>query len=389
MDEEENIFKNVSITLLIILSIIAMVTNGACIYIISKAKELSSNPSSYLIQNLLIVHFLQGLLAFPLYAAKKHGTESIFWKQMICDGFRVTYMMTFYLAVFSVFLITIDRFVAVFFVMRYQELVDWKRVIYFIIGVWVYITLLCLIPFLNFGQKNENDDFMNIDVNSDMKTNATILINHRDSANSTKNLKKDGGVQCHYNQSKLWTTLMLSVNCLVPYIAIVILYQLITYKIHQMETKTKAMTSSSAYDDNMTSSESKAKEFSRSKKITKVSMILSIAYMVTWSPSIVYYILWSVCPDTCFSRDYKSSNAENYVSFSMKYLAFLDAIASPFIYCMLSERFRHFIPCSTTSSTTTHQNNDSVALLSKENRSQNSASFQTTMYIAETDMKHR
>ena len=332
MSEDASTFKYLSMTLLIILSILTIIGNSTCIFVINRTKELSRTPSSYLIRNLLIVHFLQGLIVFPLYAAKKHGVESLLWHQMICDGFRLTFMITFYMAVFSVFLIAMDRFIAVIFAMRYREIVTKRRVIFCIIGIWMYITSLCLIPFKYPDGHPRMEGFFYTN-NPNNTSNISMAIN--------ATMPRKPIVKCKYNQSKLWTILMLAFNCLLPYITIVGIYQFIIFQISKSERKTKDKKSSTQSSEE---SKYKIKEISKFRKITTVSLILSIAYLVTWSPSVFYYVLWSVCPNVCFSEGYKHSNIETYIGFFTKYLAFLDAIASPIIYCLFSERFRYFVP---------------------------------------------
>lgn len=102
-------FRTLSIVLLGILSLLSIITNGFCINIIRKSKELSRTHSSYLIRSLLTVHFIQGLIVFPLYMAKKMSIDSIFWYSVICDSFRFTFMTTFYMAIVSMVLIALDR----------------------------------------------------------------------------------------------------------------------------------------------------------------------------------------------------------------------------------------------------------------------------------------
>ena len=342
MEEEASTFKVLSIALLTTLSILTILAGATCFCIIHQTKELSKTPSSYLIRNLLTVHFIQSVIVFPLYVAKKHGVESLLWNTIICDGFRFTFMITFYIAIFSVSLIAIDRRIAVFHPIRYREMVTKRRVLFCIIGIWVYITLLCLIPFKyngNHGTISFVYKINNTISNATIPRNATLL-------------NKNHVSKCDYNQPPLWTILMLGINCLLPYVSIVVIYRSITHKMKKIHARTNIRRESAGYyadkcikKNKKKSAGSTAKEMSMKRKITKVSMLLSIAYLITWSPSVLYYILWCVCPHTCFTDAYQYSKEETYITFAMKYLAFLDAIVSPVIYCFFSERFRYFVPC--------------------------------------------
>ena len=80
------------------------------------------------------------------------------------------------------------------------------------------------------------------------------------------------------------------------------------------------------------------------KQITHLAIMLSVAYFIFWLPSVIYFILLRVCPSACFANSYKDSSAETYIGFSTKYLAFLDALIAPLIYCFYQEEFRQWLP---------------------------------------------
>ena len=135
---------------------------------------------------------------------------------------------------------------------------------------------------------------------------------------------------------------MLSLNCVVPYCLIVISYQAIIRQIQRIETKSRSttvVTTTWSHDGHRTWVKEEVK---RNKTITKLSLILSVVYLLLWSPSAVYYNLVHFCRRSCFiSADiYFQSAAESYVSFFVKYVAFLDALAAPLIYCFYHKEFR-------------------------------------------------
>ncbi|XP_057311846.1 dopamine receptor 4-like [Hydractinia symbiolongicarpus] len=335
--EDKTSFKTATITLVSLLAILATFLNAVCIFVIVTSKKLLQRPSMYLIVNLLIVHFLQGLVVFPFYAAKKEKFESFKQNQIICDGFRFSYMVTFYAAIWNVLLISVDRFLATWFVMRYREIVTKNRVIGIIALCWAYVLSLCLIPF-------NSEEYI-------IKQSVSAYNASSDTRNTTVFSKVHA--KCRYQQSSLWTTLMLACNCVVPYVFVVLFYQMILYQIRKIEGRSRSATTSSSYSvENQTRVEEKRVlskktnkkcedvEVRKNKKLTYLAMFLSISYFFFWSPSVIYYILWSVCPNTCFSKNYKTSPEEPYVGFLTKYLAFLDALAAPLIYCLHHEEFR-------------------------------------------------
>ena len=311
--DEKTIFKTATISLLIILSVLTTFLNTLCIYVICKARSLLKRPSTYFILNLLIVHLLQGMIVFPFYAGKKLKVKSSLWQGIFCDGFRFTYMVTFYAAIFSVLLIAIDRLIATSFVMKYKQIVTKQRVILTIIVFWFYVISLCSLPFsktsTHLGRHSNNYHIV---------TNITVYKSN-----------------CLYHQTKLWTILMLLLNCVLPYILVVVCYQIVINRVRKIE-KTIV---NHIYD---TGSIIK-KQVKKHKVITKVSLILSLTYAIFWSPSVIYYVLLSLCPNKCFGENYRISKAEKYIGFLTKYLPFLDALAAPLIYCLCQEEFRRLI----------------------------------------------
>ena len=356
-------FKAVTIVLLCLLAIITILINAVCICIISKSKPLLQRPSTYFILNLLTVHLIQGLVVFPFYAAKKSNIESLQWGQVICDGFRFSYMLTFYSAIYGVLLIGLDRVLATCWVWQYREVVTKKRVLISIIFVWIYIIVLCVIPFLHHDNKPKSKHGGNLNKTIDLFPYNNSL------ENSTffleRNITKSVKVICTYRQSRLWTILMLVLNCMVLYLIIMLCYQIIIYKINKMDKRSRSMTTYSVpgsqnsdnHEPNVKNALSNtallnnavivmnAEDIKKHKHIMHLAMILSVAYFLFWSPSVIYFILWSVCPSSCFTSGYKDSEAEMYIGFITKYLAFLDAFAAPLIYCFYHEEFRKLIPC--------------------------------------------
>ena len=143
------------IVIMSIVSIMAVLLNTLCVFIIASSKLLQQKRSSIFIFSVLALHMIQGLLVIPFYAAKKAGTSNPTSKTVICDGFRFTYMITFYGSCVNVLLITIDRLLAVILLTAYKQIVTRKRVIIAAVCLWIYVLMLCLIPFLPQKQINE------------------------------------------------------------------------------------------------------------------------------------------------------------------------------------------------------------------------------------------
>ena len=298
-------------------------------------------PSTLLILNLLVVHLFQGFVVFPFYAAKKTDITSYRARQIVCDGFRFTYMTSFYAAIMAVFLITLDRLIATCFVLRYRQIITKQRIAAMLVFKWIYVIALCLIPFKD---------------NGDSKKNMILRDNKTVANNMTSSPLVKLSPECHYHQSQLWTILMLIINCALPYGLVIIFYFRILSSINIIQHRTErsrtcTSTSLVPYNGNLeTRSHSlsppcqrtvslKDKEREQLHTITRTCVIIGISYLFLWLPSVIYYVIFRACPE-CFPENWEQTSEEQYVAFFMKFLAFLDATAAPFIYCVMSMEFR-------------------------------------------------
>ena len=75
------------------------------------------------------------------------------------------------------------------------------------------------------------------------------------------------------------------------------------------------------------------------KKLTWLTIKVCLTYGITWLPSIVYYSVLSILPDT-FSDEFYVSDTEVLITFFIKYITFFDAVLAPVIYCRQSGDFR-------------------------------------------------
>ena len=319
-------FETTVATLLILLAIFTILINGTCIYTIVKKKTLRKQPTSYFKLNLLFICLFQGILVFPLYTGKKLVSKDHTSQYHIyCDGFRFTYMTTFYGGVFAVLLISIDRLTATSFVLQYQTLVTNKRAVSVIASSWIYIIVLCILPFKINSKKSFKVN--NQTSTSTNQTDVEIILSN-----------------CHYQPNALWTLFMLGINCCLPLLLIIIFYKIITNSLNKHLRKSIVSKISSNSLPGIYTHEKD--EIKRNKSITKLSLMLCVTYIIFWLPSIAYYVLIVICPIKCFPDGYNESVYETYVSFIIKYLAYLNAIVAPLIYCFYHQDFRKLLPCN-------------------------------------------
>ena len=330
------------ISSLMILSIGTIVLNAFCLYVIKNSKSLKRKPSTVLILNLLLLHMFQGLFVYPLYAGKKLHVGNILLAKVFANGFRFTYMLAFYSTCLGVMSISMNRFLATILLTRYKQVVTIKSVTIYFICLWLYIISLCLLPFQNLQtdiDQNENNTFIN-----DTLMRPKLY---------------------YYNQQKQWTTFMLVFNAALPYVIVVGCYVFIIFRLKQMERHQTNKAPMKYYTSGIEMTEMKKKEpttttmkkkkkkktpvienkiLKKYKLVTYFSLVLSITYAVLWSPSIINFLLLANCK-ACFPVNYDGSNMEDYVGFIVKYLAFIDSIATPIIYCLRKPEFKKAV-CS-------------------------------------------
>ena len=351
-------FTAISVGLMITLSLLTTGLNAICICLILKSKQMMKRTSTLLILNLLSVHLFQGLVAFPFYAAKKSDATktSPHLRHVICDGFRFTYMTSFYASVMAVFLVTADRFLATGFVLRYREIVTRRKVLIALVGQWLYVVILCLLPFKVNGNKTNKPILEHTSSNTTL--NNTTASNVTFPTTPPLLLSLPLSSECSYNQTQIWTILMLIINCAVPYAMIIVFYFRILTSINIIQHRTERSRSRSCTSSNLVqynnmhpqTSEAPSekqnpdtlmvdREKRQLQKITRTCVIITASYFFFWLPSVIYYVTLRACPG-CFLDNWEEEPLEKYIAFFMKFLAFLDAIATPVIYCILSKEFR-------------------------------------------------
>ena len=308
------------------LSMLAIVLNSLCLHIIRKSPSLNGKASLRLIANLLCIHLFEGTIVFPSYAGKRLQSTSLFWARLFNNGFRFSYMISFYGNCLSVLAISTDRFLSVYLLKRYSVIVNMRRVNQFLIVLWIYVIGLSIIPFFDIKQTNESFHYTR-----DTENNTNITADYR---------------LYYYVQADEWTIFMLCLNCAVPYLLVVLCYVYIISKLKQMEIFEEEYGNKNErfelvnIQGEKVKLKKKVKEILSSKQLTYIALLVAVIYGVCWVPSIIYYLLWNFCK-TCFSANYEESTQETYISYIVKYFAFMNAVATPAIYCFRHTEFKN------------------------------------------------
>lgn len=293
------------ITLLVIASVVITIINSMCIYVIFHSQKLTKKPPTILISNLILTHMIQGILVIPTYALRKSKVFSNhFAEDIVCDTFRFTYMLTFYSATLNVLLLSTDRLLAVKLLKRYDSLVKRSSVLKVTVFSWIYLLLLCGIPFLP-------------------------LIDLENSPHAT----------CHYNQQPEWTIFMLITHAFVPYVFIIMTYVYVHMKISKLRQYFNVLNAKDFQSkQEKKKHERQCRKVEFNNKITKLTFLVICIYGITWAPSMTYYLLRHLYPST-FSFHY-GSPTDRWISFLIKFVNFFDAIGAPIIYCYFHDEFR-------------------------------------------------
>jgi len=231
-------------------------------------------------------------------------------------------MISFYATVLCILFISIDRFLATYWLAYYKTRMTKPRVKIALLALWIYVVCLCSIPLSNQVkyEKRSTDG------------NGTVTSIWVDS-------------KYVYNPQEEWVVFMLSFNTIIPYCIILACYMYIIYKLQSMDVmRRRYVASSNAKRPTLQErvkkgSIFKQKDLKKYQQVTRLTLILSLLYGVLWSPSVIYYILVETCT-TCFAEHWEDSPTEQVVGFIIKYLAFMDAVASPLVYCFFHAEFR-------------------------------------------------
>nr|XP_012556808.1 alpha-1A adrenergic receptor [Hydra vulgaris]XP_047140356.1 alpha-1A adrenergic receptor [Hydra vulgaris] len=280
-----------------ILALLSIVLNFVCLLVMNNTTRMLERPSSYFVINLLVADMLQAVSVLPLYILKNYNISNQFWKGVVCDGFRFSNMITFYVSALGVPLIALDRLIGAACVFQHRFFMKKRIVMIAIITCWIYVLTLCIIPFFS----------------SDPPNKFTDEINNR----------------CIYNPTDAWTLSMLIINCFLPYILILLSYKYFVKFLRKMKSIRIIKSNQKIRSDRVR----------RTNKIAKISILISICYGVLNGPSVFYYILDTICPETCFPRDFKNSLFKRCTEFIIKYLAFSNSLAPPLIYCFSHTEF--------------------------------------------------
>lgn len=233
----------------------------------------------------------------------------------VCELFQFSHSYTHYVCSLNVLVFSLDRFFGVQYPLQYKSWVTKTRMLRLLVLIWVYVFLLCLLPFLPHGS------------------------NHH----------------CYYYQPTEWILGMLIMHILIPLILTCICYA-ITFqkmmtlarrqKFREFALKASAITvggvvgSGSENGRHDVRSNSSSERYEKKIKKCKFTLLIVGVYILTWVPNLCYDLLLVMCKVKCFPTNYYDKHAsydgsvkKETVDFVITVLTLSDGLISPIIYC--------------------------------------------------------
>ena len=123
--------------------LITLVCNGVVIFIILKRGRLFRNPGNWLLLSLAFSDLTVGIIMIPSLFICYFSTVPCNW-----DVNKKVYDLFLYISVANLCFLTMDRYIAVVFPLKYTLLVPRKSTIKLLVTAWFFPLVVCVIPFI-------------------------------------------------------------------------------------------------------------------------------------------------------------------------------------------------------------------------------------------------
>ena len=285
LDERLSIAASSILSLWLLLSgLAAVIGNAVVLWLFYKNQSLRTISNRFL-ASLCVADFLVGLVIDPVWIAIRFFTQperTHILKQVI----NLLWIHSTAATVFNLCCVSVDRFIAIRFPLRYQDIITKQRCYAVIIMVWLISLFL---PF------------------------SRILVDNRT------------------NIEKLWFSLTFIVFVL-PLTVVTLCYFWI-FKAAKKQSRRIRRESHQSFNENNTPQSYKA--------IKTIGLVL-IVYIVSWMPSLVISVVdYVTASDKCV--DHRLA----YVVWPwIEAIAFTSSAINPWIYCFRNGEFREVLHCS-------------------------------------------
>lgn len=123
--------------------LITLICNGVVIFIILKRERLYRNPTNWLLLSLAFSDLSVGIIMIPSLFICYFSTVVCNW-----DVNKKVYDLFLYISVTNLCFLTMDRYIAVVFPLKYTLLVPRKSTIKLLVTAWFFPLFVCIIPFI-------------------------------------------------------------------------------------------------------------------------------------------------------------------------------------------------------------------------------------------------
>lgn len=123
--------------------LITLVCNGVVIFIILKRERLFRNPGNWLLLSLAFSDLTVGIIMIPSLFVCYFSTVPCNW-----DVNKKVYDLFLYISVTNLCFLTMDRYIAVVFPLKYTLLVPRNSTIKLLATAWLFPLVVCVIPLI-------------------------------------------------------------------------------------------------------------------------------------------------------------------------------------------------------------------------------------------------
>ena len=123
--------------------IITLLCNGVVIFIVFTRERLYRNPTNWLLLSMAFSDLAVGIIMIPSLFICYFSTIPCDW-----DVNKKVYDLFLYISVTNLCFLTMDRYIAVVFPLKYVLLVPRKLTVKLIVTAWLFPLFMCIIPFI-------------------------------------------------------------------------------------------------------------------------------------------------------------------------------------------------------------------------------------------------
>ena len=162
------------LTFMILFVTVALIGNISVLYIISKYRNLKSIPN-YLIANLAVSDLLYAIFGSTALAITTI-TKTWLLGHTYCYFIGVTNITLWFSSVWTLIVISFNRFVAVYKPLRVRSLFTTKRIFFVVVSIWFVALVISIFPLLGWSEVVAGKNYCTINAQKDKSYIITVMI---------------------------------------------------------------------------------------------------------------------------------------------------------------------------------------------------------------------